>query len=437
MSVRVQVCESFDAPGLREAWEALSAADSTASLFTGYEWCRCWHEHLGADVQPLILLARDLAGRPLGLAPLGIRAGRVRWLGFLGRERASGDHLGFVLPRGASVSPAPAGVSRIPETPTPAETGTAETGTPAETGTAAETGTGTVLQTVQAVPGRTSASLDRVRAAIWKTIREQSTRFDGLLLGELDPDGTTLAEVRTLAEAAGHPWLVREQRTCPYIDLPCDFEAFLGSLSGNMRHQVRRRLRGLEVLSGATCELVTDAAGVGPVLDAFFDLHHRRWMAQNLPGNYLDEAMQSWLRAFCATAAQRGWLRAHVLSIGGAVQAVLIAFFHGGVASYYQMGWAPDSPITSPGVILLAHSIRQSIAERMSRYDFLRGDEAYKARWTSSAVQRITLLVGCRTPARAAIAADKVKARVRGLVECCLGPAAWQRARRVLTGACS
>jgi CelD/BcsL family acetyltransferase involved in cellulose biosynthesis len=117
------------------------------------------------------------------------------------------------------------------------------------------------------------------------------------------------------------------------------------------------------------------------------------------------------------------------------IQAVLICFHHKDTASYYQMGWAPDCPIESPGVILLSHSIEQAIAEGLRRYDFLRGDEAYKFRWTNTWTEQTTLLIGCSLSARAAITADRLKDCVKRAVSQCFGPDVWERARRAARSA--
>jgi len=62
---------------------------------------------------------------------------------------------------------------------------------------------------------------------------------------------------------------------------------------------------------------------------------------------------------------------------------------------YYQAGWAPESPLAqhSPAVVLMAHSIRDAIAEGRRYYEFLRGDEAYKSRWTKTYRKTATVLL--------------------------------------------
>jgi CelD/BcsL family acetyltransferase involved in cellulose biosynthesis len=123
-----------------------------------------------------------------------------------------------------------------------------------------------------------------------------------------------------------------------------------------------------------------------------------------------------------------------VLEIGCEREAVLLAFHWTGTASYYQMGWNPDGAIQSPGVILLAESIEQSIREGLSKYDFLRGDEEYKQKWTSQSVAQTTLVVGRRVPARAAMTAERLKNRFKHAFQQTLGAGRWESMKRGLGG---
>ena len=74
---------------VRAEWRALEAFGSP---YQGYAFCRAWAETIGAAEgwRPLIALARDGAGAPLALLPLGVRAyGPLRMASFLGGRMAN------------------------------------------------------------------------------------------------------------------------------------------------------------------------------------------------------------------------------------------------------------------------------------------------------------------------------------------------------------
>lgn len=49
--------------------------------------------------------------------------------------------------------------------------------------------------------------------------------------------------------------------------------------------------------------------------------------------------------------------------------------------AFFQSGFDPAWSRHSPGLLLVAHTIRQAIEEGAEEYDMLLGDEAYKARF--------------------------------------------------------
>jgi CelD/BcsL family acetyltransferase involved in cellulose biosynthesis len=49
-----------------------------------------------------------------------------------------------------------------------------------------------------------------------------------------------------------------------------------------------------------------------------------------------------------------------------------------GIVGLYNSGFRPDRAALAPGVVLLAHVIRDAIQRRCRRFDFLRGEERYK-----------------------------------------------------------
>jgi CelD/BcsL family acetyltransferase involved in cellulose biosynthesis len=90
--------------------------------------------------------------------------------------------------------------------------------------------------------------------------------------------------------------------------------------------------------------------------------------------------------------------RLYLLRHEGSTIASLIAFWHGRSALYYQAGWDPDSPLAalSPGAVLMARSIRDAVEHGLAYYEFLRGDEAYKSRWTKQFRTTSTVLLASR-----------------------------------------
>jgi CelD/BcsL family acetyltransferase involved in cellulose biosynthesis len=64
----------------------------------------------------------------------------------------------------------------------------------------------------------------------------------------------------------------------------------------------------------------------------------------------------------------------------------------------------------------MAHSIRDAIEDGLHYYEFLRGDEHYKSRWTKRYRTTVTLMVGRSSGARAYIGLANLKDRIKHYV---------------------
>ncbi len=363
---------------LRAEWELLSAISPRASLFSTYPWCKCWADTVGRTADPVVLTVQDATGRVVGLFPGCVdRTRSSHWFEQMGREQVCGDHLD--------------------------------------------------LLSTEAI------HLDCIKALTRYFDSEQM--YDGLVIGELAPDSPTLQSLTNWATDHGFPHHCREHRIVPYTDLPNTFEDYQAGLSSNMRYHIRRRKRDLAKMSGAAVHMASTANDVDWALSSLFRLHELRWQRDGQDGIFQNPEKQDFLRRFCSFGCDRGWARAYVLELAGAIEAVLLAFHWQGTASFYQMGWNPDCAVASPGVVVMAASIEQAIKEGAQRYDFLRGDELYKARWASKHVRQSTLVVACSRKARIGLAAERLKDRIKAAVQGTLGDAQWQRLKRTLAGA--
>ena len=70
-----------------------------------------------------------------------------------------------------------------------------------------------------------------------------------------------------------------------------------------------------------------------------------------------------------------------MLELDGRPAAAWYGFRTGGREWYYQAGWDPARARDGVGFVLLAHSVRAATLDGMTDYRFLRGDEAFKARF--------------------------------------------------------
>jgi CelD/BcsL family acetyltransferase involved in cellulose biosynthesis len=92
----------------------------------------------------------------------------------------------------------------------------------------------------------------------------------------------------------------------------------------------------------------------------------------------MDERMEAFFRRVAAALAETGGIRLWLLDAADGPLAAFLCLEWDGTVGLYNSGFHPDRAALSPGLVLLAHVIRDAIARGKRRFDFLRGEERYK-----------------------------------------------------------
>jgi CelD/BcsL family acetyltransferase involved in cellulose biosynthesis len=167
----------------------------------------------------------------------------------------------------------------------------------------------------------------------------------------------------------------------PVLRLESDsWDDFLQEGGGNFRQQVRRFPRRLAGLGTVSYRLASDPALLERDLDTLFHLHRQRWGGVETP--FLLAA--SFHREFASYALDQGWLRLWLLEVDGRPVAAEYGFRFAAAESFYQSGREPAFRKQSVGFILLAHAVREALADGIGEFRFLRGGEEYKSRFATS-----------------------------------------------------
>lgn len=170
-----------------------------------------------------------------------------------------------------------------------------------------------------------------------------------------------------------------EQGTCLVLDLPATFDEYLSTLSKSLRYDVRKLDKSMFKEGRARIEKV-DESNLGQGLDILFEQHKKRWRKRGLPGAFLGKT-QGFHHAWGKAAIEQGWLELGILILDGQPIGAIYGMSMKDTVFFYQAGFDPDFKSVSPGTLLVASLIKQSIEEGRKHFDFLRGDEPYKRRW--------------------------------------------------------
>jgi CelD/BcsL family acetyltransferase involved in cellulose biosynthesis len=219
-------------------------------------------------------------------------------------------------------------------------------------------------------------------------------------LAESDPVLDLLAAAwRDLGPSHGAMVRLEPEDVCPVVDLATDWHAQLGRLDKKTRHEVRRKLRRAERQGPVELRyLPLDAASA----DRFIRLHQARWGSVGLFAAGEDgDRNRLFLRRLAELEAAEGpRARFHLgeVTVGGHAVHALAGFASGGTCYFYNAGMDPDARDLSPGIVGTATYLRDRIERGDHRFDFLRGDEAYKYEWGANDVRLTRLVIEPATP---------------------------------------
>jgi CelD/BcsL family acetyltransferase involved in cellulose biosynthesis len=201
----------------------------------------------------------------------------------------------------------------------------------------------------------------------------------------------TVQRLPALAAEHGIDVTVAVEERCPILELPATWETYLAGLSSKHRHELLRKVRRLEreVPEARAIGLGTRSE-VESRFDDFLSLHRQSRVGK---ARFMDERMEAFFRRVAGLLADAGGFRLWLLEAHGGPMASFLTLEWDGTVGLYNSGFLPEAASLAPGLVLLAHVVRDAIERGRRRFDFLRGEERYKYEFgpTPEAVYTVTI----------------------------------------------
>jgi CelD/BcsL family acetyltransferase involved in cellulose biosynthesis len=308
------VLQQEDFDELLSEWAELFEADDCATPFQSAAWARAWSRHWSGKAEPWVLVVRD--GRRLtGLLPL--------WSEHL---------LGLRVLRAA--------------------------GDPAD------------YCDLLARPNARNA----VEGAVARELRRRHKEWDVLVLSELPPDSTTAGAVERAGLRTAHQSVI----SCPGLQLPDTFDAYVSTLPSRRRTNLRRHLRYLD--DGELQLRVPAVEDLPAAIDRWQALRVRQWhaMGKRLTRAHATASFRNLLLDVVTELVPAGLALVWEFVRDGEVLGSFVNFCDDQTFYQYLGAFEPEAGSFGIGKMATAEGIRSSIAAGRTYYDFTRGDEPYK-----------------------------------------------------------
>jgi CelD/BcsL family acetyltransferase involved in cellulose biosynthesis len=322
--MEIEVRRGTDALGSPE-WPALLEADPGASVFATPEWNKVWWEEFGAG-KDLIVLSMHREGAPVALIPLyRVEEGGRRILRFNGGVELT-DYLGPIC-----------------------------------------------------------APADRFDAAdaLVRWLRENSDEWDEFDAHNMPVPFGFAEFLFERADCAGFKFLLEQEETAAVLSLPEDYESYLAGLDKKERHELKRKGRRFSREQPEASFRTATGETLDEDLATFIALHRD---AEGHKGHFMSPDVATFFERMARAFLPSGWLRLDFLEVNGKALATTFGFEVDKTFYLYNSAFDPDARRLSPGLILVAHLIEESIERGFHTFDFLRGPERYKYQLGAQAV---------------------------------------------------
>lgn len=316
---------------LNDVWNSLLEKSGSNTIFSTFEWLSIWWEYYGNDKKLFVLLALD-GKEVIGIAPLMIEKRRIlrfaplRVVSFIGTGVS--DYADFIIEK----------------------------------------------------------KREEVLKIFFEYLKKSKRFWDEIELREIKEDSPNLDIISKGLDKWGLSGAIYESGKCPYIKIDGDWSGYLKSLSKNfkqdLRTQYNRIIKKGFTYSFSKKEMETE--------DSFFssliNMHLKGIDNKNKISFLKDERGRNFLKQIVRESERKGWITINIMNINDEVAAYDLGFQYENMYYYWNLGRNNRYDIFSPGKLLLHHILEGYFSSgEIDEFDFLRGAEDYKYRWTELA----------------------------------------------------
>jgi len=222
---------------------------------------------------------------------------------------------------------------------------------------------------------------EQVAEEVAEALTAQTEEWDRLDLGAVDADDYTMLALMAHLEERECIISRHAAESCWVLDLPATWDEYLAAVSKSHRKQLRQSERRVIESARVEWHTVTSAAEFEMAWPVLVDLHQRRRESLGEPGCFASRTFYGFHREVARRLLEHGQLRMSWVALDGRPAAAEYHFADRQTTYAYQGGVDPQRLAEEPGRLSSILCLRRAIEEQHKRFDFLRGDEPYKAHW--------------------------------------------------------
>jgi CelD/BcsL family acetyltransferase involved in cellulose biosynthesis len=208
-------------------------------------------------------------------------------------------------------------------------------------------------------------------------------KYDKLVLNNILPSSILWKLQNLFAQKNHFPTFFKKTSTCPYLDLPDSEEELLKGLSKNMKSSLRRTRNKINKDPDITIDKIENESEIDEGIKALFDLHDQRFTDQAKDTKFVFEQRGAFHQKIAKIFLTLGQLAFYIVKYKNETIGCLYCYIFNNRVMYMQAGFNPQYARYALGNQLILRAITDGIENKNIEFDFMRGNEAYKAKWAS------------------------------------------------------
>jgi len=165
---------------------------------------------------------------------------------------------------------------------------------------------------------------------------------------------------------------------CPYIEFSGNYESFLASLNSKRRSSIKSNDKKAFSNFHVRLECYQTLDKVDEAFELIIQIFSKATRGQDKVKGFLRKDYAGFHKEVARAFARKGWLRIYILHYNDIPVAYLYGYVFNKAFWFYQTSYDLAYKEYTPGAVALQQVIKSLIDEGAEKFDFLRGDEAYK-----------------------------------------------------------
>jgi hypothetical protein len=235
-----------------------------------------------------------------------------------------------------------------------------------------------------------------------------------LFLDRIPADSPTVVAIQEAYQGRGIV-LLRKAQPYPRILLHQGWRNPESQLNSGRRSDLRRAVRNAEKIAPLSYQILSpNPSQLGPILDEALEVEAANWKGSEGSAIANDMLRGPFYRHYVAAASAAGILRVCFLRVGGKAVAMQFALESARGFWLLKIGYREEFARCSPGMLLIAETIRYAASRELVSYEFLGKADNWTRIWTRDEIPTVTIRAyPFRVRGVAALAADAFQSVLR------------------------